>query len=343
MPPFSEKGIREETILKKLFRYFNSSVVIPAIIQAMDTYRHFIIYYYQKEARRFKRISAHEHWRKGGSIKPYLKVMKWANVEKVVFVPTDWPASNPKYKENLQELLELKRKYPDKIVVFATAYNKDPEAAKIIEDAILQGARGIKFIDWLFSEKFPDEAGRVDSENMYKVYEIAKRYKVPVLMHIDFQKKPEWKFQFERVATDFPEVKFILAHYARSASGENPALEVCADILEKFANVSVDISMGGGVRRYMRYFDQNPARWHDLILRYQDRILWGTDIILDEMPFKNSAWLKSRMLLDFLMLQKKTYHNPLHIEDVAVHKGLELAPAVLKKIYYDNPARILKF
>lgn len=328
---------------KKLFRYFNSSVITPAIIQAIDTYRYFITYCRRKEARRFQKISAHEHWRKGGNIAPYLKVMKWTNIEKVVFVPTDWPASNPKYKENLEELFELKKKYPDKIVAFATAYNKDPQAAKLIEEAILRGAQGIKFIDWLFSEKFPDEAGGVDSENMYKVYEVAKRHRVPVLMHIDFQKKPEWKLQFERAAADFPEVKFILAHYARSASGENPNLELCAETLDRFPNVFIDISMGGGVRRYMRYFDQNPARWRDLILRYRDRILWGTDIILDEMPFKNAVWLKSRMLLDFLMLQKKTYYNPLHIEDTAVHKGLELPPAVLKKIYYDNPARILKF
>lgn len=295
----------------------------------------------QREVRRFKKISTHEHYRAGGELRPYLAAMAWANIEKAVFVPTAWPPSNPQYKDNLQELLALQRQYPEKIVVFATAYDKDPEAATILEEAIKRGARGIKFIDWLVSATYPDEAGPVDSANMHQVYEIARRYRVPVLLHIDFQKRPDWKEQFERAATDFPDVTFILAHYCRAASGAKPALELCADTLDKFPNVVVDMSMGGGLKRYMRYFDEDPKRWRDFVLRYQDRLLWGTDMILDETPGKDAAWVWRRMLTDFLMFQSTLYQSPFHQDDKTLHHGLALPASVLKKIYYDNPRRLL--
>ena len=295
----------------------------------------------EREVRRFKKISTHEHYRAGGDIRPYLAAMAWANIEKAVFVPTAWPPSSPRYKDNLQGLLALQRQYPKKIVVFATAYDKDPQAATILEEAIKSGAQGIKFIDWLASAKYPDEAGPVDSANMYQVYEIARRYRVPVLLHIDFQKRPDWKGQFERAATDFPDVTFILAHYCRAASGRNPALELCADTLDKFPHVFVDMSMGGGLKRYMRYFDEDPRRWHDFVLRYQDRILWGTDMILDENPSKDTAWVWRRMLTDFLMFQSPLYRSPFHQDDKTLHKGLALPASVLRKIYYENPKRIL--
>ena len=83
----------------------------------------------EREVQRFKKISTHEHYRAGGNIRPYLAAMEWANIEKAVFVPTAWPPSNPQSKANLQELLAVQRQYPKKIVVFATAYNKDPQAA----------------------------------------------------------------------------------------------------------------------------------------------------------------------------------------------------------------------
>jgi predicted TIM-barrel fold metal-dependent hydrolase len=173
------------------------------------------------------------------------------------------------------------------------------------------------------------------------VYEIALRYRVPVLLHIDFQKRPDWKWQFERAATDFPDVTFILAHYCRAASGRTPALDLCADTLDKFPQVFLDMSMGGGLKRYMRYFDEDPRRWHDFVLRYQDRLLWGTDIILDENPSKDAAWVWRRMLTDFLMFQAPFYRSPFHPEDTTLHQGLALPASVLRKLYYDNPRRLL--
>jgi len=287
------------------------------------------------------KISAHEHYRAGGGMDSYLKAARFANIKKAVFLPTDWPASNPAYKENLQELLKLKKQYPDKIIAFATAYNRDPSAASYLEEALRNGASGIKFIDWLESKKYPNEAGAVDSANMYKIYEVARKYKVPLLMHIDFQKRPEWKEQFWNAARDFPDVTFILAHYCRAASGEVPLLELCSETLDKFPNVFTDLSMGGGIKRYVRYFDKNPEIFRNFILRYQDRILWGTDLEIRPDKPKTSLTVARRMWLDFLILQKKYYLNPFH-GGFKLHRGFNLPREVLEKIYWENPKKILK-
>jgi predicted TIM-barrel fold metal-dependent hydrolase len=285
------------------------------------------------------KISAHEHFRVGGNIEEYFKAAKLLNIEKAIFLPTDWPPANPKYKENMNELLKIAKLHPEKIIPFATSYSCDPQAPEIIESALKNGAKGIKFIDWLYSPK--TKVCPLNSENMYKVYEIARKYKVPVLLHIDFQKKPEWKYQFETVALDFPEVTFILAHYCRSASLKNPQLELCAETLDKFPNVYIDISMGGGLKRYMRYFDENTELWRNFILKYQDRIFWGTDMILDNEDFKNAQWIYKRILADLLILSQEKYQSPFYQEDKTFHKGLNLPKDVLKKILYLNPKKIL--
>lgn len=303
-------------------------------------------WFVKKSSNVIRKIDMHEHFRAGGDARYFLLAMAAAHIEKMVLVPTDWPPSNPKYKENLTAALDAKKKYPDKFLVFATAWNKDPEAAAIIEQALKDGADGIKFIDWLSSSKYPDDAGPVDSPNMYKVYEVARKYQVPVLLHIDYQKKPEWKTQFERVAQDFPDVKFILAHYCRAASGKSTKLSLCAQTLDKFPNVYTDISMGGGLRRYMKYFDKNPRAFRNFIIKYQDRILWGADVIIDGRPYKdeekNSAWIFKRMLTDFSMFKNLRYRTFTDAHDQKIHQGLALPDEVLQKIYWENPKKILK-
>lgn len=294
----------------------------------------------------FKKIDMHEHFRAGGNVNYFLGAMAAANIKKMVLIPTDWPPSNPKYKENLAAALKVAKDYPGRFVVFATAWNKDPKAAEIIEDAIKNGAEGIKFIDWLYSKEFSaTDAGAVDSPNMYKIYKVADKYKVPVLIHIDFQKKPEWKDQFWKVATDFPNVTFILPHYCRAASEKIPNLKLCADTLDKFPNVYTDVSMGGGLLRYIKYFDSDIKPFRDFIIKYQDRILWGSDTIDDgtlykEAP-KNAAWVYKRMLMEFFLFEHGTYRSTLDPESQINHKGFNLPRDVLNKIFWENPKRIL--
>ena len=103
--------------------------------------------------------------------------------------------------------------------------------------------------------------------------------------------------------------------------------------------------MGGGLNRYVGYFDKDVKPFRDFIIKYQDRILWGADIVLDGEPYrgqkKNTAWVFKRMLTDFMIFQGRSWREPLHPENTMRHRGLDLPEDVLRKIYWENPKRIL--
>lgn len=57
-----------------------------------------------------KKISVHEHYRLGGDINAFIWAMRILNIEKAVFLPTDWPSYNPIFKNHLFRLFDLKKK-----------------------------------------------------------------------------------------------------------------------------------------------------------------------------------------------------------------------------------------
>ena len=208
---------------------------------------------------------------------------------------------------------------------------------------ILKGARGIKSIDWLYSEITKNLIDEIDSQNMYKVYQIARKYKVPVLLHIDFYKNKKWEEQFERAVKDFPDVVFILAHYA-SCINNYPFdhLSLANKFLDKFSNVYLDISSGNSIKNYMRLIDENKKIFYDFFIYNQDKLLWGADIVLESNRYNNFEEILRRLMLEFLILQRKIYRDPFHYIDKGTYRGLELPEEVLEKIYYQNAVKILR-
>ena len=76
------------------------------------------------------------------------------------------------------------------------------------------------------------------------------------------------------------------------------------------------------------------------VLAYQDRLLWGTDMILDDQ--ETEAFIRARIETDFLLLGKRLYVDPQPGKDKSVVEfGLDLPRPVLEKIFYQNPGRIL--
>jgi predicted TIM-barrel fold metal-dependent hydrolase len=341
-PDRGRKSFLPDWIIRATLYSFPFALLISTtVFEGRSAYGYQLDEQVLREIKRFRRISIHEHYHARADIEPYLNAMHFANIESSVFFPTDWPPSSLRVRANVRELLSLAREYHAQIFAFGTAYDADPRAAELIQRELDQGAIGIKFVDWLSSPQSAVNVGPVDSANMYKVYEVARRYRVPVLLHVDFQNRPDWRDQFLHVASDFPDVTFVLAHYCRAASSDSPQLSLCSSVLDGHPNVLVDISMGGGIRRYMRYFDDDPIPWYNFILRYQDRLMWGTDLVLDPESKEDSEAILRRMSVDFLILQTLAFRDPLHPGDRRLHKGLNLPDRVLSKVYYENAHRLL--
>lgn len=286
----------------------------------------------------YGKIDMHEHYRDGGDVETFLKAAGCLGISKVLFVPTGLGPDNEGYKTHQASLIKrIKKQYPEKIIAFCTIDEADPEAAEVFEQALQAGAEGLKLIGG--HPSFYDEP--MNSENMYKVYQKAAEYKVPVLLHGSIINIPELKDQLDQVYSDFPEVTFIHAHYCSTImSGIN--LDQCAELLDKHPNLYIDLSMGGGIERYHRYFRQDLAQVKDFVLAYQDRILFGSDIILDRSAYKDFDWLHQRIKCDIDLHEQKEY-TPTFGEEGILHQGFNLDKDVLRKLYYENPRKVLNF
>ncbi|MGQ9546181.1 MAG: amidohydrolase family protein [Dehalococcoidia bacterium] len=282
----------------------------------------------------YGKIDMHEHYRVGGSIDLFLKAASCFGISKVVFLPTGSPPDNKFYEVHWTFLMAMAKRYPDQIIPFCTIDEADPQAAELVEKYILAGAKGVKLIGG--HPDFYDEP--LNSENMYKVYEKAAQYGVPVLLHGSIINIPGLKDQLDQVYGDFPEVTFIHAHYGSTImSGVN--LDLIADLLDKHPNLYIDLSMGGGIARYHWYLKEDLETIRNFVIEYQDRILFGSDIIL-RASTNDFDWLYERIKCDIDLHQKAEYTCQFGESDW-VHQGFNLDREILRKLYYENPKKVL--
>jgi len=286
----------------------------------------------------YGKIDMHEHYRFGGDIETFFKAAGSLGISKILFVPTGLGPDNQGYKTHQKYLVKyIKKLYPDKIIAFCTIDEADPQAAEIFEQCILDGGEGLKLLGG--HPNLYDEP--LNSESMYKVYEIVAKYQVPVLVHGSIITIPGLKDQLDQVYSDFPDVIFIHAHYCSTImKGIN--LDQCQELLDKHPNLYIDLSMGGGIKRYHRYLKEDLAKIKDFILTYQDRILFGSDIILNPRAGKDFNWLYQRMCCDIDLHQQQKYTCAFEGKDLT-HQGFNLDREVLFKLYYENPKKVFNF
>jgi len=286
----------------------------------------------------YGKIDMHEHYRDGGDIEEFLKAAGCLGISKIVFLPTGLSPDNQGYEANQERLIkEIKQRYPEKVIAFCTIDESDPEAAEIVEQCLKDVAEGLKLIGG--HPEFYDEP--LNSENMYRVYQKAAEYGVPVLLHGSIITIPELKDQLDQVYSDFPEVTFIHAHYGSTImNGIN--LDQIAELLDKHPNLYIDLSMGGGIARYHYYFRLDLAKVKDFVITYQDRILFGSDIILNRSSYKDFDWLYQRIRCDIDLHEQKEY-IPAFGDEGVLQPGFNLDKDVLRKLYYENPKKVFGF
>jgi predicted TIM-barrel fold metal-dependent hydrolase len=282
----------------------------------------------------YGKIDMHEHYWVTGNIDLFLKALGCFGISKVVVVPTGLAPDNKFYRVNWACLMRWAKRYPDQIIPFCTIDEADPHAAELVERYILQGAKGIKLIGG--HPDYYDEP--LNSENMYKVYQKAAEYHVPVLLHGSLINIPELQDQLDQVYSDFPEVTFIHAHYGQTLM-RGIHLDVIAELLDKHPNLYIDLTMGSGITSYHRYLKQDMETIRNFVIKYQDRILFGSDIILS-IGTNDLDWIYERMRCEIDLLQKSEYTCEFGMSDW-VHQGFDLDEEILRKLYYENPKKVL--
>jgi predicted TIM-barrel fold metal-dependent hydrolase len=200
---------------------------------------------------------------------------------------------------------------------------------------------------------------RVDDPRLYPVWKRAGELGLPVLIHTTdpvgfflptddpsgehyatLQKYPGWSFhgshfskrelleQRTRMMADHPGTTFICPHVANNPED----LDWVSSLLDRLPNVCIDFSAR------MDELGRQPYSARDFFLRYQDRVLFGSD-----MPISLEMY---RCYFRFLETKDEYFDYPGYMgemDNVTRWKiyGLYLPESVLEKIYSGNALRVI--
>ncbi len=243
--------------------------------------------------------------------------------------------------------------------------------------AKIMGAKGLKIFKALgLGVRYSDDRLlRIDEEILDPIWKECGRLNLPVSIHsadpvaffkpptpdneryIELLAHPGWSFygkdyptfeelmnQFENLIRKHPGTTFIGVHFGNYA--ENP--DYVGKMLDEYSNYYIDIAA-----RVPEFGRHNAAKMHDFFVKYQDRILFGTDIGI----YSDSLWLGSKGFEpepsdeDAVEFSRKHYQyfetNAVQMEHMTPVQGdwkidaIDLPDSVLEKIYYKNAEKVL--
>ncbi len=243
------------------------------------------------------------------------------------------------------------------------------------------GAIGLKIPKGL-GLGYPAPGGRkvlaVDDPGLDPLFEEAGNLGMPVAIHTGDPKAfwqpadakneridellahPEWSFygepvpswaelnaQFERRVARHPKTTFIGVHFGNDP--EDP--DRVGQMLDKYPNLFIDTAA-----RVPEIGRQDSAKMRKFFEKYHDRILFGTDLgvgptqddmmygsngalpptVDDERRYFQSTWR-------YFETNDRQFESPTPIQGRWKIDGLGLPEAVLRKLYFENAVRILKW
>jgi predicted TIM-barrel fold metal-dependent hydrolase len=313
---------------------------------------------------KFYVIDVHNHVNDAARIDEHMppervvEVMNATNVKTIVILTGMWG-------DKLQAVIdEMVKPYPGRFMVFTQLdYSKidDPdfgdEMVALLHDSVSRGARGLKFLKDL-GLGVRDKTGRliaIDDPRLDPVWEECGRLGIPVFIHsgdpeafflpIDATNEryeeliehPDWSFY----GRDYPSLESLLearnrvfARHPRTTfvslhMGWPENLDWVSTMLDQHPNVMVEF----GARE--AELGRQPRRTSDLFLKYQDRVMFGTDNEVAEAMYRNKfRWLETGD--EYFDYWGAPGQGRFEIS------GLALPDAVLEKIYHKNAERLFQ-
>jgi uncharacterized protein len=312
---------------------------------------------------RFYVIDVHNHVNDAAGIDEHMapervvEVMNNTNVKTIVILTGMWG-------DKLQHVVdEMVKPYPGRFIVFSQIdwskiddANFSQEMVVQLRDAVSRGARGLKVLKDL-GLGVRDKTGKlitVDDARLDPVWEECGRLGIPVSIHVtdpeaffhpidntneryeELIEHPDWSFYGDRypskesilaardrVFARHPHTTFVALHMANWP--EN--LNYVSGVLDQYPNVMVEF----GARE--AELGRQPRRAREFFLKYQDRIMFGTDNEVTEPMYRNHfRWLETG----------DEYFDYWGYPGQGRWKiyGMELPDPVLEKIYHRNAERM---
>ncbi len=305
-------------------------------------------------------MHSHDYTQNKAEIDQWVQTMDAFGIERTVILSTQTGAG-------FDSVVAKYSTYPDKFEIWCgldyTGYDTDEDwsanAVKELERCYKMGARGVGELgdkgEGLFYSKPTNAYGlHLDDPALIPVFNKCAELDMPINVHVA---EPIWMYEemdstndglmnayswridktkkdillhadliqsLSNAAASNPNTKFIACHFANCSYD----LQILGDLLDKHSNLWADISA--------RYAETAPIpryveRFYE---KYQDRLLYGTDMGFDEYMYKTTFRILESDDEHFYEKDLFDYHWPLN--------GLNLSDKILKKVYKENALFIIK-
>ncbi|MCW8129976.1 MAG: amidohydrolase family protein [Planctomycetota bacterium] len=298
-------------------------------------------------------LDAHAHYYGGEPAEHFHRLIDLAN-----FTKANLMAITPQMNDLV---LARKRERPGKYFIFG---NMDHDQEKIargdgdylvpqIERLMERGFDGIKCLEGKPSLRKEWMPHAFDHAYYRPFFACLTKNKIPITIHTsdpldfwtdpaqaaayrDYHPQEEYFRQAEAILERHPDLKINFAHFLYLS----PQLERLERLFERYPVFSVDLAPGG---EFLYYLSDDPARARAFFLRWQERILFGTDLS-DKNALKHGR-AKAEVLRLFLETGE-VFHNPTAAAmgrppEVGSNgrseiQGLDLPQAALDRIMFAN-------
>jgi len=324
------------------------------------------------------RIDAHAHIGYDGFDRA-IRIMDLAGIRRLVNLSGGIPGYDFEVMQTLSKMTN------NRIVNFVNInwhYVDYPDAFQKINirnlnRAKAMGAKGLKIFKSLgLGIRYGDgRLMRIDDEVLDPIWRECGKLGLPVSIHsadpvaffkpftpdneryMELLAHPSWSFyggdyptfedlisQLENVIKKHPETTFIGVHFGNYA--ENP--DYVGEMLDRYPNYYIDIAA-----RVPEFGRHNAKKMHDFFIKYQDRILFGTDIGIHS----DSLWLGSKGFEeeptdeDAVEFYRKHYKyfetSAVQMEHMTPIQGnwkidaIDLPDNILEKLYYKNAEKVI--
>jgi len=279
-----------------------------------------------------------------------------------------------------QTIRKFQQPYPERFVTFTEPWwerSNQLGYSKFQADEIVRaqqaGARGLKILKtlglYLREEISKGPLVRIDDPRFDAMWETCGSLGMPVAIHVsdpeafflpidrfnerfeELNKHPDWSFHGgdfpsnaellearNRVLARHPKTQFIVLHVGNDA--EN--LPYVGECLDRFPNMHVELGARIGE------LGRQPRMAKKLFEKYQDRILFGTDAVPhgSDTPQQICNDELYEIYYRFLETEDEYFdYAPAPVPPQGRWRiyGLGLPDGILKKVYFENAARLLRF
>lgn len=299
--------------------------------------------------------NAHDHLYMLKHLDKYLEAAEKLGIARTLFVASSeftflGAKGDPKKLNdwNTKEILKAAKEHPGKIIPFATIHPDDADKVELLKGYVAEGVMGLKL--YTGHSNFHDRP--LDAEEMLPVYQYCEETGLPLLWHVNMEKYTGELFW---VLEKYPNLTAIIPHFGVGFwRPEGPVMKDVAKMLDTYPNIYVDSSFGtreilvGGLEKVTANLDF----FKDFYAKYQDRIVWGTDMVVTGNSEKTEPWIESviRACRDvhekdyftfWMAAAGSGYAYGAKDNVYGEERGLNLPPEILKKIYETNIDKVL--